>query len=62
MACTLFTGLTNGIGLGLVMRTAAIQEVQISLRRFLRYTPLGNGKRPFVLDGTNIISSNFIFE
>ena len=60
--CTLFTGLTNGIGIGLVMRTGSnTGGTDIIAQILARYTPLGMGNALLFVDGTIIISSIFIF-
>ena len=60
--CTLFTGLTNGIGIGLVMRTGSnTGGTDIIAQILARYTPLGMGNALLFVDGTVILSSIFIF-
>lgn len=60
--CTLFTGLTNGIGIGLVMRTGSnTGGTDIIAQILARYTPLGMGNALLFVDGTIILSSIFIF-
>ena len=60
--CTLFTGLTNGIGIGLVMRTgSSTGGTDIIAQILARYTPLGMGNALLFVDGTVILSSIFIF-
>ena len=60
--CTLFTGLTNGIGIGLVMRTGSnTGGTDIIAQIPARYTPLGMGNALLFVDGTVILSSIFIF-
>lgn len=60
--CTLFTGLTNGIGIGLVMRTGSnTGGTDIIAQILARYTPLGIGNALLFVDGTIIFSSIFIF-
>lgn len=60
--CTLFTGLTNGIGIGLVMRTGSnTGGTDIIAQILARYTPLGMGNALLLVDGTIIFSSVFIF-
>ena len=60
--CTLFTGLTNGIGIGLVMRTGSnTGGTDIIAQSLARYTPLGMGNALLFVDGTVILSSIFIF-
>ena len=60
--CTLFTGLTNGIGIGLVMRTGSNSGgTDIIAQILARYTPLGMGNALLFVDGTVILSSIFIF-
>ena len=51
--CTLFTGLTNGIGIGLVMRTGSnTGGTDIIAQILARYTPLGMGNALLFVDGT----------
>ena len=60
--CTLFTGLTNGIGIGPVMRTGSnTGGTDIIAQILARYTPLGMGNALLFVDGTVILSSIFIF-
>ena len=60
--CTLFTGLTNGIGIGLLMRTGSnTGGTDIIAQILARYTPLGMGNALLFVDGTVILSSIFIF-
>ena len=60
--CTLFTGLTNGIGIVLVMRTGSnTGGTDIIAQILARYTPLGMGNALLFVDGTVILSSIFIF-
>ena len=60
--CTLFTGLTNGIGIGLVMRTGSnTGGTDIIAQILARYTPLGMGNALLFVDGTILLSSIFIF-
>ena len=60
--CTLFTGLTNGIGIGLVMRTGSnTGGTDIIAQILARYTPLGMGNALLFVDGTVILSSIFNF-
>ena len=60
--CTLLTGLTNGIGIGLVMRTGSnTGGTDIIAQILARYTPLGMGNALLFVDGTVILSSIFIF-
>lgn len=60
--CTLFTGLTNGVGIGLVMRTGSnTGGTDIIAQILARYTPLGMGNALLFVDGMIIISSTFIF-
>ena len=60
--CTLVTGLTNGIGIGLVMRTGSnTGGTDIIAQILARYTPLGMGNALLFVDGTVILSSIFIF-
>ena len=60
--CTLFTGLTSGIGIGLVMRTGSnTGGTDIIAQILARYTPLGMGNALLFVDGTVILSSIFIF-
>ena len=61
--CTLFTGLTNGVGIGLVMRTGSnTGGTDIIAQILARYTPLGMGNALLFVDGIIIISSIFIFD
>ena len=60
--CTFFTGLTNGLGIGLVMRTGSNTGGTDILAQILsRFTPLGLGNALLLVDGTIILSSAFIF-
>lgn len=60
--CTLFTGLTNGVGIGLVMRTGSnTGGTDIIAQILARYTPLGLGNALLFVDGTIIFASMFIF-
>ena len=60
--CTLFTGLTNGVGIGLVMRTGSnTGGTDIIAQILARYTPLGLGNALLFVDGTIIFASTFIF-
>ena len=61
--CTLFTGLTNGVGIGLVMRTGSnTGGTDIIAQILARYNPLGMGNALLFVDGIIIMSSIFIFD
>lgn len=60
--CTLFTGLTNGIGIGMVMRTGSnTGGTDIIAQIVARYTPLDLGNSLLLVDGTIIFASVFVF-
>ncbi len=60
--CTLFTGITNGIGMGLVMRTGSnTGGTDIVAQIISRYSPLSLGSALFLVDGIIIFISIFVF-
>ena len=60
--CTLFTGLTNGIGIGLVMRTGSnTGGTDIIAQIIARYTPIALGNALLLIDGVIILVSAFFF-
>ncbi len=60
--CTLFTGITAGIGMGLVMRTGSnTGGTDIIAQILARYTPLDLGSSLFAVDGIIIFASAFTF-
>lgn len=60
--CTLFTGLTNGIGIGLVMRTGSnTGGTDIIAQIIARYTPIAVGNALLLVDGIIIFISAFFF-
>ncbi|MGN1164010.1 MAG: YitT family protein, partial [Candidatus Ornithospirochaeta sp.] len=60
--CTLFTGMTNGVGIGLVMRTGSnTGGTDIIAQILARFSPLDMGTSLLVVDGTVIAASTFIF-
>lgn len=60
--CTLFTGITNGFGMGLVMRAGSnTGGTDIVAQIIARYTPLDLGNSLFIVDGIIIFVSAFSF-
>lgn len=60
--CTLFTGITNGVGMGLVMRAGSnTGGTDIIAQIIARYTPVALGNALFIVDGIIIFVSAFIF-
>lgn len=60
--CTLFTGITNGVGMGLVMRAGSnTGGTDIIAQIIARYTPIALGNALFIVDGIIIAASAFIF-
>lgn len=60
--CTLFTGITNGFGMGLVMRAGSnTGGTDIIAQIIARYTPLDLGNSLFIVDGIIIFVSAFSF-
>lgn len=60
--CTLFTGITNGVGMGLVMRTGSnTGGTDIIAQIASRFTPLSLGNALLLVDGTIIAASIFVF-
>ncbi len=60
--CTLFTGITNGVGMGLVMRAGSnTGGTDIIAQIIARYTPIALGTALFIVDGIIIFVSAFIF-
>lgn len=60
--CTLFTGITNGIGMGLVMRAGAnTGGTDIIAQIIAKHTPLDVGNALFIVDGIIIFASAFFF-
>ncbi len=60
--CTLFTGITNGVGMGLVMRAGSnTGGTDIIAQIIARYTPVALGTSLFIVDGIIIFVSAFIF-
>lgn len=60
--CTLFTGITNGVGMGLVMRAGSnTGGTDIIAQIIARYTHIALGTALFIVDGIIIFVSAFIF-
>ncbi len=60
--CTLFTGITNGVGMGLVMRAGSnTGGTDIIAQIIARYTHIALGSALFIVDGIIIFVSAFIF-
>ena len=60
--CTLFTGITNGVGMGLVMRAGSnTGGTDIIAQIIARYTHIALGTALFIVDGIIIFGSAFIF-
>ncbi len=60
--CTLFTGITNGLGMGLVMRAGSnTGGTDIIAQIIASYTPIALGNALFIVDGIIIFVSAFFF-
>ncbi len=60
--CTLFTGITNGVGMGLVMRAGSnTGGTDIIAQIIAKYTPIALGNALFIVDGIIIFVSAFFF-
>ena len=60
--CTLFTGITNGVGMGLVMRTGSnTGGTDILAQIIAKYTPIKLGSSLLLVDGIIIFCSAFPF-
>lgn len=60
--CTLFTGITNGVGMGLVMRAGSnTGGTDIIAQIIAKYTPVALGNALFIVDGIIIFISAFFF-
>lgn len=60
--CTLFTGITSGVGIGLVLRSGSnTGGTDILAQVLARYTPLDLGSALLAVDGTIIFASLFLF-
>lgn len=60
--CTLFTGITNGVGMGLVMRAGSnTGGTDIIAQIIAKYTPIALGNALFIVDGIIIFASAFFF-
>lgn len=60
--CTLFTGITSGIGMGLVMRAGSnTGGTDIIAQIIAKYTPVALGNALFIVDGIIIFASVFFF-